>query len=108
MPRIWIVTTTLPDEDGARRLARALIEERLAACAQVDAPMRSFYVWEGRLEEDREARLVLKVPEAGLGALLDAVRARHPYEVPQLLWWPADSDAAYARWAGSVVREARS
>ena len=103
---LFIVTTTLPDEPQAQALARRLVEEGLAACAQADAAMTSYYIWQGALQEDREVRLVLKVPAARLPALIARLRAVHPYETPQILWWRAEADAAYLRWAEAVTQGA--
>ncbi len=101
---LYILTTTLPDEEQARALARRLVEEGLAACAQADAAMTSYYIWDGALQEDREVRLVLKVPAARLEALIKRLKALHPYETPQILWWQAQGDADYVRWAEEMTQ----
>ena len=91
------VVTTLPDQAGAEQLAAHLLQQRLAACVQIEA-ITSHYRWEGALHEDGEWRLVCKtVPQAvdGLCALL---QAQHPYTLPQLVVQPLQASAAYADW----------
>ncbi len=102
--RLFIVLTTLPEETQAQALARKLVEEGLAACAQVDAAMTSYYIWQEALQEDREVRLVLKVPAARLKVLVTQLKTLHPYETPQILWWQAQADAGYVRWAEEMTQ----
>src|SRR6476620_9152292 len=82
-PALLIGWTTLPSRDAAERVARFLVSENLAACAQIDGPIRSFYQWEGKLNEDEEFRLTLKFSAAKTEALEKRLRALHPYSVPQ-------------------------
>jgi len=77
------VVTTVGSLDDARRIGRALVERRLAACAQI-APIESFYVWDGALCNDAEFRLLLKTTEARYAALEAAIREGHPYELPAI------------------------
>ena len=91
------VTTTVGTAEDARRLAQAVLAQRLAACVQIEA-ISSHYRWQGALHEDAEWHLVCKtVPQAvdGLCALL---QAQHPYTLPQLVVQPLQASAAYADW----------
>jgi periplasmic divalent cation tolerance protein len=91
------VTTTVATADDARRLAQAVLQQRLAACVQVE-PITSHYRWQGALHEESELRLVCKTQPQAVPALLALLRAQHPYQVPQLLVQPLRATADYADW----------
>ena len=101
--KLLAVTTTLGRREDAQRIARALVERRLAACAQI-AQIESCYVWQGELQQELEFRLLLKTTEAAYPALESALRELHPYELPAI-WTVAveHATADYAAWveAGS-------
>jgi periplasmic divalent cation tolerance protein len=99
-----IVLTTVGDRANAERLARSLVEERLAACVNLLPGVRSIYRWKGAVEEADEILLVIKTTRAGHAALAARVRVLHPYELPELVAIdPADVDPAYLRWIGESV-----
>lgn len=101
-----LVMTTLADEAAARGLARALVEDRLVACAQLmPGPIRSTYRWEGELEEAGEWLLLLKLPAGGEERLLAELPARHPYDEPEVLVLPAGASPGYLAWARAQVGE---
>ena len=83
-----IVLTNLPDRDTATALAAHLIEQRLAACANILAPCRSIYRWQGAIEDGEEVPLLLKTTAERYTALEAAIRARHPYELPEIVAVP--------------------
>jgi periplasmic divalent cation tolerance protein len=91
------VTTTVATPDDARRLAQAVLEQRLAACVQVE-PITSHYRWQGALHEDSEQRLVCKTLPSAVSALLALLRAQHPYQVPQLVVQSLQATKDYADW----------
>ncbi len=98
-----VVLVTAPSADKAAEIARALVEERLAACGNVVPGVRSIYRWQGQVCDDAEALLVLKVPAARFAALRDRVVALHPYELPEVLALPvADGLDRYLRWLAEV------
>jgi periplasmic divalent cation tolerance protein len=101
-----VVLTTLPaDADGAA-FGRALLEERLAACVNLLAPMESVYRWEGQVEQERERQVIIKTSRARLSDLWDRVRELHPYEVPEFLVLTiADGNEAYLRWVGESTKK---
>ena len=80
-----VVLVTAPDAEVAARLARTLVEEKLAACGNVLPAVRSIYRWEGKVCDEQEALLVLKAPVERFPALRDRVLALHPYEVPEVV-----------------------
>ena len=93
------VTTTTPTEDEAIGLARAAVERRHAACAQVSGPIVSIYRWEGRVETNDEWRCVFKTSAAALPQLTAFLRDAHSYEVPEIVSAVIDDgDADYLRW----------
>ena len=98
-PEYVMVLTTLPaDADGAT-FARRLVEERLAACVNLLAPMESIYRWEGNVELETERQVVIKTSRERVAALWDRVRELHPYDVPEFLVLPiVDGNDAYLRW----------
>jgi len=76
------IYVTARDEAEAARIGETLVRERLAACANVLAPVRSFYWWQGKVQDDREAVLVMKSRAALVDALVARVKALHSYSVP--------------------------
>lgn len=104
-PEYVIVLTTLPPGHDAAAFARALVEERLAACVNIQAEMESVYRWQGRIEQDRERQVVIKTRAARIDALLGRVEELHPYDVPELLVIPVLAGSErYLSWV-SVATE---
>ena len=98
------VTTTAPDEATADAIAAALLDARLAACVQVDGPIRSRYWWDAELEAATEWRCVAKTTAAAAERAVAAVVAAHPYDVPEVLVTPVlDAHPAYADWVRATV-----
>jgi periplasmic divalent cation tolerance protein len=83
-----LVLTHLPDTAAARALAAQLVELRLAACVNMLAPCRSVYRWQGKIEEADEVPLLIKTTAARYAALEAAIRAAHPYELPDIVAVP--------------------
>ena len=84
------VVTTLPDRTAAEQLAAHLLEQQLAACVQISA-CTSWYRWQGAIEQGEEQVCVIKSRRDLFPALSRAIRAHHPYEVPEILATPADA-----------------
>jgi len=97
------LATTVGSREDARQLAAGLVEQRLAACVQVDLAVESHYRWEGRQCADAEVRLTVKTAPERLGALLAWLEGHHPYELPQLVWQVMPASQAYAAWVRSEV-----
>lgn len=101
-----LVLTNLPDQASAQALATALVEERLAACVNLLAPCRSIYRWQGAIEDATEIPLLIKTTAQRYAALEAAIRARHPYELPEIIAVPiAHGLPDYLNW---VVAETRA
>ena len=100
-----VVLSTCPDEQEAARLARLLVEEKLAACVSVVPGMRSFYRWKGAVESAGECLLVIKSSRALFGALREALEKAHSYEVPEVLALAVvDGSPNYLNWLQSNLR----
>lgn len=100
---VGIALTTLPTRAEADRLAEDAVAAGLAACAQVDGPVRAHYTWEGKVESEEEFRVTFKFARAKAADLETWVHARHPYAVPQWLVFFADhASAAYRAWVLGV------
>ncbi|HKK70931.1 MAG TPA: divalent-cation tolerance protein CutA [Candidatus Krumholzibacteria bacterium] len=98
--RLWIALSTFADVASATDTARRLVDEALVACAQVEErPILSVYRWQGAVEQDPEILLRLKIAPATLDAAVRRLRALHPYDVPQIVWFEAEAEPAYAAWA---------
>jgi periplasmic divalent cation tolerance protein len=99
------VQTTTDSRAEAVELARAAVESRLAACAQVSGPLASTYWWEDSVERAEEWLLTLKLPAAGYPALAEFLTRRHSYDEPEIVALPivAGSDA-YLRWIEDETR----
>jgi len=104
MSDVRIVLITAPDLAVAAGLGRALVEERLAACANLVPQITSIYRWEGAVQEDSEVLMVVKTSAGRVAALTERVLALHPYEVPEVLVLPIESGAAaYLDWVRTSV-----
>ena len=100
-----VVLCTAPDAEVARRLAQGIVEARLAACVNVLSGARSFYRWEGRVEDASEQQLLIKTLASRFEEVRDWLLAEHPYDVPEILALPvAASSDAYGNW---VVDQSR-
>jgi periplasmic divalent cation tolerance protein len=99
MTEIVSVYATFPSEEEARRIGRALVEERLAACVNILGPCHSIYRWKGEIEEAGEVAAIFKTRADQADALIARLTALHSYDVPAAVVWPigrAPND--YARW----------
>jgi len=102
---LWVVVTTFPDADVAESVATGLVEQRLAACANIVPGVMSIYRWEGEIEREGEVMAVLKTTAAGYGPLRDRLAAMHPYDVPEILAFPVpEGSGAYRAWVAAEVR----
>jgi periplasmic divalent cation tolerance protein len=94
-----VVLTTVSSAQEAKRMARALVEERVAACVNVVGSVASVYRWQGAVEEASEVLLLIKTRVEKLEALEGAVRRLHSYDVPEFVILKVDGgSAAYLRW----------
>ena len=96
------VTTTASTREEAARIASALLERRLAACAQIVGPIESRYWWKGRIEQSTEWLCILKTLRVKFPSVEAAIRANHSYEVPEIVACPIDlASEPYLHWLRS-------
>ncbi len=100
------IVTTVEHREDAERIARTLIEERLAACCQISGPVTSVYRWRGKIETTQEWRCTIKTRADLYPRVEQAIRRLHPYEVPEIVATPiaAGSDD-YLKWVAEETRE---
>jgi periplasmic divalent cation tolerance protein len=99
MDEAVLVYTTFPDEETALSVGEALVREKLAACVNVIPGMRSVYSWKGAVEHGREAVAIVKTRAELKEEVRAALRSRHPYETPIVLFIPvAGGDEDTLAW----------
>jgi len=99
------VVTTASSADEARRIATALVEERLAACVQIVGPIESIYRWQGNVETATEWQCWIKTRRQHYDSVEAAIRRLHSYEVPEILAMPiAAGSEAYLKWISDETR----
>lgn len=89
--------------DHADRLARTLVEEHLAACVNITAPVVSVYRWQGDVERAEERLLIIKTTEARREPMMARLLDLHPYDLPELLFVPVDGSVPYLDWVRTSV-----
>ncbi len=101
-----IVLVTCGSRKEARKIARALVERRLAACvSEIGVPVASTYRWKGKVESAREYLLLIKTSKRRFAAVRDAVRELHSYEVPEIIALPiAAGSRDYLDWIAASVK----
>lgn len=101
---VHLVLVTGPDREGLLELGRAVVDERLAACANVLGGVGSVYRWEGEVREAEEGLALLKTTEGRLDALRRRVLELHPYDEPEFVALRVDrGSASYLTWVADAV-----
>lgn len=105
-PQLVMATTTVATAEQAEGLASRVVASRFAACAQIDGPIRSHYVWDGKAETATEWRLTFKTTSDRLAELAALVHQLHPYELPQwIILRVPEASGGYARWVAESTSE---
>jgi periplasmic divalent cation tolerance protein len=100
------VIITAADADWLAEFTRRLVEDRLAACGQNIASIRSIYRWDGAVQDDPEARVALHTRMGLLDAIVERANAEHPYDVPCVIALPIrQGNPAYLQWVGQETRQ---
>ena len=100
--KYFVLMTTVAKRADARRLARLAIQKRLAACVQAIPGVCSAYRWKGKIEESAEILLLFKTTKKALPDLMKAIKATHPYSVPEIIVVPiAGGSSEYLKWVGA-------
>lgn len=106
MPEYIQVVTTTERREDAERIARMLVEERLAACVQIIGPIGSTYRWQGAIETADEWQCWAKSRRDLYQEIEQAIARLHPYEVPEILAVPVlEGSAAYLAWLDGQIKE---
>ncbi len=102
MTQTIITLCTCPDKQSAEKVARLLVEEKLAACVNILPNIRSIYSWQGQIESAEEQLLIIKSPQAGYQAIETAILSLHPYELPEIIAVPIERGLPeYINWINS-------
>ena len=103
-PDAIVILITVPSPEAGERIARPLVEEHLAACVNLVPGATSFFWWEGAVQVEAEALLIVKTRRHLFEALAARVRALHPYTVPEIIAVPlAAGNQAYLDWIRDAV-----
>ena len=101
-----LVVTSCDREDVCEKIARAVLERKLAACVQVSPPVRSSYWWQQEIAEDREYLVSMKTDRRLFEELASAIRRLHPYDVAEIIATEIVAiDADYKRWMHESLKE---
>ncbi len=95
---VTLMLTTVPDEDIAAKLSKAVLEARLAACVTRLGAVHSEYHWQGVIESGDEIQLLFKTSLARAAELEQFIQTQHPYETPEILSWQVTASHAYGQW----------
>ncbi len=96
---VLLVISTFPDAETAERISRALVTDKLAACANIMPAVRSIYRWQGNIEEAAEIMVFFKTTADGYAALERRVKELHPYDVPEIIALPVSRGlSGYLGW----------
>jgi periplasmic divalent cation tolerance protein len=101
-----VVLITTSDEDEAARIARALVEARLAGCVNIIKDIRSIYSWQGKIEDEKEVLMVAKTQKSLLDPLMEKVKELHSYTVPEIIALPIiQGSEDYLKWLKEVTEQ---
>lgn len=101
-----VIFCTVPDPGSGERLARALVEERLAACVNLLPDLTSIYRWQAAVQRENECLLLIKTTAARFEALAERLRALHPYDVPEIIALPViHGSPDYLHWLTENTRK---
>ncbi|XP_017114093.1 protein CutA homolog [Drosophila elegans] len=101
-----VAFVTTPDRETARKLARSIIERKLAACVNIVPQIESIYLWEGKVNEDNEFLLMMKTRTSRIDELSKFVRENHPYSVAEVISLPIQNgNPPYLDWIAQTVPE---
>ncbi len=103
---IVMALVTAPDLKTARKLARAAVEAKLAACANLIPHIESIYWWQDKIETGSEVLILLKTTTAKVAALEELIISKHPYDTPEFLVVPLpQGNRRYCQWVRDSVRQ---
>jgi len=101
-----VVYITAPNEQEAAKIAKALVEERLAGCVNIIKDIRSIYCWQGKIEDERELLMIVKTRRALLSSLKTRVKELHSYTVPEIIALPVVGGSEdYLAWLSETTKQ---
>ena len=99
-----VVFITASDEDEASKIAKALVEARLAGCVNIIKDIRSIYSWQEKIEDEKEALMVIKTQKILFDSLMEKVKELHSYKVPEIIALPIiEGSEDYLKWLKDVT-----
>jgi len=105
MEEYLIVLITAPNEEEAAKIARELVDSKLAACVNIIRNLRSIYRWQGRIEDEGEVLMIAKTRRSLFEALQNKVKELHSYTVPEIIGLPIIAGSEdYLKWLGEETR----
>ncbi len=96
--KVIIATTTFAEKKDAQKFSKKLISMKIIACAQIEGPISAMYLWENKLVEEKEWKVVMKFSKVNEEKVKSACAENHKYDVPQWVYWESKSSDGYARW----------
>jgi periplasmic divalent cation tolerance protein len=101
-----VVYITAPDEDEAAKIARALVEGKLAACVNIIGDVRSIYSWQGEVEDEKEVLMIVKTRPELFASLQARVKELHSYIVPEIIAMPiVEGSEEYVKWLNEATKQ---
>ncbi|MBI5968455.1 MAG: divalent-cation tolerance protein CutA [Deltaproteobacteria bacterium] len=102
----WLILSTAGTEREGLRIAHKIVEERLAACANVIRGVTSFFYWEGKLCQEKEVVILIKTAEGKLEKLINKIKEVHSYTVPEIIFLKVEGgEKKYLEWVKQVVKK---
>lgn len=104
MSEIWLIRSTFAKKDEAISVAQILLEEKLVACANIEAEHIAIYKWEGMIQQENEASLIVKTTKTNVHQAIARIKHLHTYQIPSIVAWPAPvADESFSSWVKSEV-----
>ena len=102
---LLVVITSLPSLEQAQTIARQLVENRLAACVQIQQGVNSIYRWDGKICEENEVLLSAKTSRVLWEEIRGFIQNNHPYDLPEIIeFTPADYEQQYRQWVEAEIK----
>ncbi len=101
-----LILCNCPDHECAEKIAITLLEKQVAACITISAPVTSLYMWQEKLQKEREVMLIIKSTQESYPALETCLKSEHPYELPEIIAVSVEKGLpAYLNWLTECTKE---